>query len=97
MGNASKTNKMGDQIRNIHRAHEHQQSLLGKAPATERHHLEESQEEQRPTDMTSDFEQEHANFWRNCWHQTEYQCKVMEANKNCNGRPANSIEKSYYE
>ena len=35
--------------------------------------MTKSQEERRPTDMTSDFEQEHVNFWRNNGHHTEYQ------------------------
>ena len=62
MGNASKTNKMGDQIRNIHRAHEHKQSLLGKAPATERNHLAKFHDDRGPEYMTSDFKQEHVNI-----------------------------------
>ena len=56
--------KIGNQIRSMHKAHEHEQSLFGKTPATERNHLTKFHDDQGTKYMTLDFKQEHVNIWR---------------------------------
>ena len=58
----NKIGKQRNQIRSMHKAHEHEQSLFGKAPATERNHLAKFHDDRGPEYMTSDFKQEHVNI-----------------------------------